>query len=298
MRKPDFFIVGAPKCGTTALYRCLEAHPEIFVPERKELHHFGTDLYSPTYVRDLSEYLSLFASADNEKRVGEASVWYLFSKRAATEIKTFNSHANVIIMLRNPVDMLYSLHSQHLYNGTEEIADFASALDAEDDRKSGRRLPPDVPAIERLFYRAVAKYSEQAERFLNAFGSEQVKVIIYDDFKRDPARTCRETFDFLKVDPEVEPAIRVVNPNKKLRSNTAQSILNQPPTLLGKLVRPLTTPGLRHRLFATAQQLNTNYGARPPLPIELRQRLQREFAPEIQRLSLLLNRDLNHWSQS
>ncbi len=296
MRKPDFFMVGAPKCGTTALYRCLEAHPEIFVPERKELHHFGTDLYSPTYVRDLDEYLSLFAGAHEEKRVGEASVWYLFSKRAATEIKTFCPHASVIIMLRNPVDMLYSLYSQHLYNGTEEIVDFAGALHAEEDRKRGQRLPKGVPAVERLFYREVARYRDQVGRYLKAFGPDNVKVIIYDDFKRDPARICREAFQFLNVDQNVVPAIRVVNPNKKLRSKAAQSILNQPPRLLGKLVRPLTTPALRHRLFAKAQQLNTGYEARPPLPAELRQQLQREFAPEIERLSELLNRDLTYWS--
>lgn len=298
MRKPDFFIVGAPKCGTTALYRCLEAHPEIFVPERKELHHFGTDLYSPTYVRDLDEYLRLFAGAHEEKRVGEASVWYLFSKRAATEIQTFCPHAGVIIMLRNPVDMLYSLHSQHLYNGTEEIVDFAGALRAEGDRRRGQRLPKGVPAVERLFYREVAQYRDQVGRYLKAFGPDNVKVIIYDDFKRDPARSCREAFQFLNVDPKVAPAIRVVNPNKKLRSKAAQSILNQPPRLLGKLVRPLTTPALRHRLFAKGQQLNTSYEDRPPLAAELRQQLQKEFAPEIERLSELLNRDLNHWSRS
>jgi len=298
MRKPDFFIVGAPKCGTTALYRCLEAHPQIFVPERKELHHFGTDLYSPTYVRDLDQYLALFAGAREEKSVGEASVWYLFSKRAAAEIKTFCPQARVIIMLRNPVDMLYSLHSQHLYNGTEEIQDFASALAAEEDRKRGRRLPNGVLAVERLYYREVAKYTDQVDRYLKAFRSENVKIIIHDDFKRDPAGSCRETFEFLNVDPNVAPAIRVVNPNKQLRSRTAQSVLNQPPSLLSKLVKPLTTPALRHRLFARAQQLNTSYKARPPLPRELRQQLQREFAPEVERLSTLLAKDLSQWSQA
>src|ERR1700686_4114710 len=175
MRKPDFFMVGAPKCGTTALYRCLQAHPDIFVPERKEPHHFGTDLYSPTYVRNLDEYLSLFAGAEEKKRVGEASVWYLYSKCAAAEIRAFHPHASVIMMLRNPVDMLYSLHSQHLYNGTEEIVDFADALSAEADRKKGRRLPEGVPAVERLFYREVAKYRDQVGRYLRAFGSANVK---------------------------------------------------------------------------------------------------------------------------
>jgi hypothetical protein len=295
MRKPDFFIVGAPKCGTTALYRCLEAHPQIFVPERKEIHYFGTDLYSPTYIRDLNEYLSLFAAAGDARRIGEASVWYLFSKRAAAEIKDFSSRASIIIMLRNPVDMIYSLHSEHLYNGTEEIQEFATALGAEADRKRGRRLPRNVPAAERLFYREVAQYTDQVNRYLKAFGRDNVKVIIYEDFERDPARICRETFEFLNVDAEVEPTIGIVNPNKKLRSKTAQSILDRPPALLGKLARPLTTPSLRHRLFATAQQLNTSYEARPPLPTELKQQLRKEFAPEIERLSVLLNRELSYW---
>lgn len=298
MKRPDFFIVGAPKCGTTALYRCLEAHPEIFVPERKELHYFGTDLYSPTYVRNLDQYLRLFAGAHQEKRVGEASVWYLFSKRAAAEIKTFNPQASAIIMLRNPVEMIYSLHSQHLYNGTEELRDFAVALNAENDRKQGLRIPKGVPAVERLFYREVAQYTDQVGRYLKAFGAADLKIIIYDDFKRDPAGICREVFEFLGVEATVPLAIHVVNPNKKLRSRTAQSVLEQPPRLLGKLVRPLTTPGLRHRLFATAQQLNTSLAPRPPLPVALRQQLQQEFAPGIERLSELLQRDLSHWSQS
>jgi hypothetical protein len=295
MRKPDFFIVGAPKCGTTALYRCLEAHPQIFVPKRKEIHYFGTDLYSPTYIRDLNEYLTLFADAGDARRVGEASVWYLSSKLAAAEIKDFCSCASIIIMLRNPVDMIYSLHSQHLYNGTEEIRDFVAALGAEDDRKRGRRLPKNVLAPERLFYREVAMYTDQVDRYLRAFGRDNVKVIIYDEFKKDPSRICCETFKFLKVDANVEPRIAIVNPNKKLRSKAVQSILDRPPGLLGKIARPLTTPTLRHKLFATAQQLNTSYQARPPLPTELRQQLRKEFAPEIGRLSVLLNRELSHW---
>src|SRR5258708_2463887 len=176
-------------------------------------------------------------------------------------------------MLRNPVDMLYSLHSQHLYNGTEEIVDFADALRAEEDRKRGNRLPKGVPAVERLFYREVAKYTDQVDRYLKSLGPDNVKVIIYDDFKQDPARICRETFKFLKVDQGVEPAIRAVNHNKKLGGKTAQAVLDHPPRILEKLVRLLTPPALRHRPFPTARKLNTSYKALPPFPAELRQQL-------------------------
>ena len=119
MRKPDFFIVGAPKGGTTAMNAYLGQHPEIFIAERKELHFFGTDLdfSSPRITQE--QYLSCFSEVQNEKRVGETSVWYLYSKQAAVEIKKFCPSANIIIMLRNPVDMLYSQHSQFLYNGNE-----------------------------------------------------------------------------------------------------------------------------------------------------------------------------------
>ncbi len=114
------------------MYDYLKQHPEIFMPERKEPNFFGTDLgLSPYFIRDEKEYLSLFSGARNEKRVGEASVLYLFSKLAATEIKECNPAASIIIMLRNPVDMIHSLHSQYVYNGWEDIVEFEAALDSE-----------------------------------------------------------------------------------------------------------------------------------------------------------------------
>jgi hypothetical protein len=125
MRKPDFFIVGAPKSGTTAMYFYLKQHPEIFMPERKELHFFGSDFFAPHFVRDLKEYLKFFEGADNKKRIGEASVWYLYSKRAAFEIKEFNPDADIIIMLRNPVDMMYSLRETLRKKGIERASFFS-----------------------------------------------------------------------------------------------------------------------------------------------------------------------------
>src|ERR1043166_4244119 len=137
MRRPDFFIVGAPKSGTTAMHTYLAQHPEVFLA-RKEVHFFGSDLDLQNDIRDLSTYLELFAAATNELRVGESSVWYLYSRDAAKEIKQFSAASRIIIQLRNPVDMIYSLHSQLLYSGAEDIADFESALRAEE---RGRILP-------------------------------------------------------------------------------------------------------------------------------------------------------------
>src|SRR6185436_3306607 len=137
--RPDFFIVGAFKAGTTALYEYLRVHPQIFMSVPKEPMYFGADL-TPRYRRMTEdEYLALFRDARPNQHAGEASPWYLYSTSAAAEINDFALDGRVIIMLRNPVDVMYSQHSQLVFNQREDLADFGAALDAEPDRLAGHR---------------------------------------------------------------------------------------------------------------------------------------------------------------
>src|ERR671927_280038 len=152
IRRPDFFIVGAPKCGTTALYVYLKAHPQIFMPFLKEPHFFGRDLSSRYGRMTLADYLALFAGAKNDQRVGEASSWYLYSRTAAREIKEFSA-ADIIVIFRNPIDMMYAQHSQLLFQRQEEIVDFKEALAAESERRQGHRIPRGSQCVESFFYR-------------------------------------------------------------------------------------------------------------------------------------------------
>src|SRR5215469_3235484 len=142
-KKPDFFIVGAPKCGTTALNHYLAAHPDIFMA-KKETHFFGADLrFGPQlqfYRQYPDEYSAEFAAWNGQARGGETSVWYLFSQKAAEEIKAYNPDARIIIMLREPVAMLYSLYCQFVADGNEYLPGFKQALAAEAERQAGRRL--------------------------------------------------------------------------------------------------------------------------------------------------------------
>ncbi|MBA2556652.1 MAG: hypothetical protein H0V12_04785, partial [Chloroflexi bacterium] len=145
--RPDFFIPGAPKSGTSSMYEYLRQHPEIYLPSLKEPRHFcpdqdsGSDRDGLFFVRDRDEYLALYAGVRGEKRIGDASVQYLYSRVAAERIREFNPDARFIVMLRNPVHMAYSLHGQRLAGGGEDIEDFGEALEAEADRREGRRLP-------------------------------------------------------------------------------------------------------------------------------------------------------------
>lgn len=299
MKLPDFFIVGAPKSGTTAMYTYLKEHPDIFMPQVKEPSFFNTDFYSPSFIRSKEKYISLFAEVQHESRIGEASPWYLYSKKAAAGIKEMCDCASIIIMLRNPVDMIYSLHSHYLYNGSEDIKDFQLALEAEAERKNGLNYPNSVikktTFIEKFFYREVGKYSEQIERYMGCFSKNNIYIIIFDEFKENPAKAYKELLQYLKLEDNFQPNFEVVNANKNVKSKRIQNILNYPPDTARLIGRSLIPSQVRHTLYKSIKAFNTRYQPRIQMDSELKRSLKAEFAPEVEKLSKLLNRDLSHW---
>jgi len=302
VKKPNFFIVGAPKCGTTAMNEYLKQHPEIFIPDIKEVHYFGSDLkFRITgWERPRREdYLGLFEKAQNYKAIGEASVWYLYSETAAKEIKLFNPAARIVIMLRNPVDMIYSLHSQYVYEGNEDISEFGAALDAEEKRKQGERIPAHTYLIGSLFYTDVAKYSKQVQRYIEIFEREKILVIIYDDFRENAAGEYKKTLRFLNVDDNFEVDMKVINPSKIVRSRDLQRIMMNPPKMLLRVGSHLKIPlKMQSIAMEKIRAFNTRYKKRSSMDMELRQALKREFRDDVERLSLLLGRDLSFWTNS
>ena len=297
MRKPDFFIVGAQRSGTSAMRDYLRKHPEIFTPKIGEPGFFATDGPWPRVIRDEKTYLSLFADAKDEKRVGEKSTRYLVSRRAAAEIKAFQPSASIIIMLRNPVDMVYSLHSHSLLFGREDITDFEAALAADEDRKRGMHLPKggNPKDVRWFLYRERTRYTKQVQRYFDTFGRERVHVIIFDDFVRDTASVYRDTLKFLNVNPAFRPVFQKVNANRRVRSRVVARLLGNPPEsfLLGssRIVPFAEFNVLRRGLLS----LNSECTPRPLMRPELRRELQAEFRPEIEQLSELLGSDLTHW---
>ena len=133
--KPSFFIIGAPKCGTTTLYSWLKSHPDIFMPGGKEPHFFAQNL-SDRYcrIRHHDDYMALFDSARNDQCCGEASVLYSMHPQAIEAILEWSPVAKFIFMLRNPVDMAPSYHRQLLINLEEDIEDFEQAWHLQENR--------------------------------------------------------------------------------------------------------------------------------------------------------------------
>lgn len=297
LRRPNFFIVGAPKCGTSSMHHYLRQHPDIFMPAyRKEPQFFATDLPSIRFQHGLNEYLKLFSEAASESRIGEATTWYLYSKTASRELKTFDPDARIIIMLRHPLETMHSLHNQWLYNGNEDIQDFAQALSCEARRRKGEDLPRKCFFPEGLLYRDVVRFSEQVSRYMDLFGTRNVHVILFEDLRHKTDETYGGLLRFLGVDDEHEPSLGVVNASQKAFFPGLNRFLNtEPARPIGGLIRKVTTQGMRRSIRKRIMDLNTYAHPRRPLDARFRRKLLAEFQGEIRSLSGIIDRDLSGW---
>lgn len=300
---PDFFIVGAPKCGTTSLDTYLGEHPSIFMA-KKEQHFFGSDLASFWQQPSEEEYFSTFSGAEIAQRRGEASGWYLLSQRAAEEIHAYNPDARIIAALRNPLEMLPSLYSQFLYDDFEDIASFEQALAAESERRLGRCLPPGARADNRrLLYREVVRFDEQLERYFSTFGRERVHVVLFDELAHNPGHMYRKILAFLDVDMDFVPSFDVLNPQKRVRVRMVQHAVEciaDPDSLVRRIgTRLMPVHRLRSALLTRGlpalERVNTSFASRVPTDANTRAELAVELSESIDRLGRLLGVDLSHW---
>lgn len=280
--KPNFFIAGMPRSGTTSMYTYLKQHPDIFLSIYKEPNFFCKDLKPGLYsIQDPELYSSLFVDAENKKRIGESSVWYLYSRTAASHIKKFNPTAKIIVMLRNPVDMIYSLHSLYVRTGNEDITEFQKALDIQPHRMKGLFIPKTCYFPEGLFYTEVAGYYEKIKRFLNLFGKVNMLFVLFDDFVAETAQCYRDTLRFLEVDPGIETEFDIKKAARIIRPIVLNQIRSVPPEIKKMLSKKT---GKTHIGPPCA-----------PLSPQLRSYLQTLFREDIEKTSRLIGRDLTRW---
>lgn len=301
-RTPDLFIVGAPKSGTTSLYEYLKGHPDVFMSVVKEPCYFSRDLALDdsgnflVYGRDETHYYDLFNDAGSAKRAGEGSTRYLYSLDAPTLIREAQPDAFVIAMLRNPVEMIQSLHAHKLAAGTEDEPNFEKALALETDRDAGRNIPKHSnPKL--ATYRDRAMFADQLERWIETFGRERVHVGILEDMIRNPAAEFRKVLEFLQVDPNWQPeSFTAYNTAHGARSVFVRRVLNGKvpqwfvwramPRVVGDTRTRELVRDFRHSWF---HRRPIRKGTMRP---QLRRQLEDEFMPDVARVSQMLGRDL------
>ena len=296
VRWPDFYIVGAPKAGTTSLYEYLAGHPDIFLPGRKELRYFGSDLaHRRRHELSEAEFLDHYAGAPPERQWGNAYVWYLYSRSAAAEIHAVRPDARIVVMLRDPVRALYALHSEFVFDGNEDIDDFSAALAAEPDRCAGRRIPAEAHFPEALCYHRTVAYGEQLARYLDLFGRDQVHVALIDDFIADADAAAGRVLAFLGLQPAAGQAFPHANPNKRSRSAAMRRLLAAPPPRLRAAIRAMVPAGPRRAAYRRVSALNVRAQDRAAMPQDVERRLRHELDPEVAALETILGRSLAAW---
>jgi hypothetical protein len=298
MVKPNFFIIGAPKCGTTALSEYLKSHPNIYISEPKEPHYFTFDFEQYRVTKTLEEYLELFSDSTTEHiAIGEGSVFYLYSSVALKKIYEFDPHGKIIVMLRNPVDLVYSFHSQLLYSADESEKNFEKAWRLQDVRRHGKKIPRQCREPAFLQYAAIGKLGEQIERLFTVFPREQVEIIWFEDFVRSTKQVYDRVLGFLEVSSDNRTDFIRINENKSHKLGVFGNFSEKPPALLTNIaLKARDSLGIeRLNVLDTIRSLNTKVASRKSLTENLCMELTAEFAPDIKKLSQLLNKDLSHW---
>ncbi len=301
-RKPNLFIVGHPKSGTTALHFFLNQHPDVYMSALKEPSYFCKDFHRESdafhhrrlffEIREEQQYLELFSKTGDEKIVGESSALvYLYSQVAAEEIFRFNPDAKIIIMLRNPADFLHSLHNQFIILGYEEIEDFRTALSLEEKRVNRKHIPSGVRTPSFLYYSQWIKYAEQVKRYYDFFDPSQIKTIFFEDFKENNNRIYSETLRFLDINPKFIPEFGEVNPTKRPRYKKLNSLLFNP--LLKKMVKTVFPPICYDRILDGAFKILMKEESRARLDSSIRYELMEKCKEDIAELEALLGADLD-----
>lgn len=301
--RPNLFIVGAPKCGTTSLYSYLDGHPEVFMSPMKEPNFFSPDVQgtfrrSPfKFPEETDKYLELFDGAGERRIAGEASTSYLVSREAPQLVHDFSPDAHIVAMLRHPVDLMYSLHNERVASGVEPITDFEEAIHADADRRAGRRLPPGFNELGAV-YQETAMLGEQLARWREIFGAAQIHAIVFSDFAADTPGEYRRVLEFLGVDPTYRPAaFEVVNRSWRRREGVVRSIVRSRPVqavrhgVLPRIMGEQATFKMA-RGFTRSRFYRRTHN-RPDLRPEFRRELEAAFADDVALLGRLIDRDLS-----
>ncbi len=299
---PNFLVIGAGKSGTTALYEYLNSHPEVFMSPIKETNFFaleGEQLVNPEddpdqmkhypwSVTQYSDYQDLFKPA-TEPAIGEVSPMYLYSEKAAQNIKKRLPDAKIIVILRQPVERLYSRYLHLAREDRRPTNDFSDALDKESIWWKRNDL-----VTEGFYYCHLHKY-------YRLFPKEQIKVILYEDFRSDPEAVLRDLYEFIGVSStyraptSAEYNVSGFIVNKKLDKLIGQNSILKAyikslfPDLFGQLSK-------NSKVKAFVTKLRKKNMHKPAISKELKARMNAEiYKADIDNLQRLINRNLSHW---
>jgi Sulfotransferase domain len=296
---PSFFVVGAPRCGTTSLSRALKEHPKISFSKPKETHYL---LLTPPGLSEL-ELRALYISLHHQdlgpqhQAIGDGSVTYLYAPEVIRQALRFDGRARFIVMVRNPLDMLPSYHARMVYNLDENVTDFAQAWALQPRRAAGQDVSRRCRDPRLLQYGEVARLGARVEELFDVAGRERCLAIVFDDFVREPDAVYRRVLDFIGVEDDGRTKIRHKAESRSFKSPWLQQFVMNPPPWAVRLADAADSRmiGRMKRLRRRLKRFNTFPRERPKLRDGMREILRDHFAEDVRKLSALLDRDLSRW---
>lgn len=290
-RKPNFFLAGFPKCGTTSLAAWLSDHDNIFFSPIKEPNYFNTDSDHHA-VFELSEYEALFDNVtSHHQAIGEGSVWSLASKEAIPNILRYSSNAKFLVCIRNPIEAAVSLHDQQVFSGEEPVLDFLAAWNLQDARKTRKDLVPRTCRdINHVLYGESCLFGRHLARLYTHVERDRVHIVLMDDIRKSPRQTYINVLGYLGVEDDGRTDFGAVNLAKERKWQW-----------LAVLTKSVTDFKDSHAirvglgLATLLDRLNTRQRCRSDISPAVKCMLTEYFRSDIELCSQLIGRNLDCW---
>ncbi len=297
--KVSLFIIGAPKCGTTALAQYLSEHAQVVMSNPKEPNFFCNDLSrSIRNFTSLDEYESKAFPQETAKTnplLGEASVWYWISESAIPNILSYNPKARFIAMLRNPIEMLPSLYDQLRWSGDEDAGTFEDAWRLQEDRLSGKvQTVAREPKI--LQYRKIGLLGQRLKEIQTQIESDKLLTLLFDDFANDTLASYKRVLEFLDLEYDNRVDFPIVNEAKRHRFHWLGQQLMHPPEWSQSLAsRVKRTFGINKLNWLPRLRSINKVDEKVSSSLELVPSLLQTFSTDVETLEELLDQDLARW---
>jgi hypothetical protein len=295
---PHFFILGAPKCGTTSLAAYLADHPKVYFSQPKEPNYFNMDFSeSHRKFHSLDSYANAcFPAASKDLLRGEATVWHLVSDVAIEEILKAVPQARCIVMLRDPKELIPSLHATLLRALTEDVHDVHQAFLLQDQRRQGKHIPGTSRNLHQLLYTEVASLGKQMQRLQSLVPENRIHCIWFDDFKASPKAAYESTCGFLGIQPEAIETFSNHNPRKVIHAKWLAWVIGR--LSQSKWIRK-TKQSLGFTMgkgpLSTLSQLNSKEVASEGISLDFQADIKEALSEDVALLASLTGRNLDHW---
>ena len=282
--EPNFFIVGAPKSGTTNISYYLMQHPQVFMPENLEPYYFARLDIPQNYEREIisneKKYLNLFKNTKNCRAIGESSPVYLYCPHSALEIKNRFPNSKIIISLRNPVEIAYSEYFSLKFMGFDENKSFNELLDSSEAQLTRNEFQIDS-LLEAGFY------SNHIKRFQKIFPKNQIKIIVFEEYVKNTTPTINSILSFLNIKKSITFKIAPKGAYKVPRNLASQKLLNN--STFRKAARSIIPTVTRQKI---GERFFVKESSRSSLSRNERQRLVEIYQDDVENLDKLLGRRL------